>query len=550
MKSRKNPTRHSNRITGLFLLILFPLLINGKNKEKPPVSPFAISRAQIEAGLSMDSILRLRLQEINFIADQIENTYISGRRGLSDREWEKRLAIARESVMQTAVRSHAVYLYNWCYLGLLIQDHHFDFPDGGMFNRYGIFRKSDELLPLWVQTWKDGTVYNVKDYTGVIPPHARILSVNNRDAQESALRNRTMFPGEEAHAMAWMNAEDESVPQHWSNFSNFFWIRNCRPPFEVVYTAPGSDRPDTVVLKGMTRDAKSKEFKKSGDKRRMRAGIGSHRRPVEYRNMQDGIGVLTINLMWGKRYTPLILFSRDWRYPRMLRRAMRRIDRDGIKNLIVDLSICPGGMGENVYKTLDYFTDRPVDRTEIYRVTDNNRKIIQALLSHDFLLSKDERRRLSDWIGQQNSGTLFRTDTLFPMQYRPRPRKHGYRGNVYVLTSHLTYSAAQILTQYFQHLGIGRVAGQHCGGFMDVTSGNAPGIPLPLSSMMPFNVPVGKMALFTDRENSYRYPPVDIPIDHPFEEWLNRENRSVDRLIDMIRSGTVQKHISSSDSGL
>ena len=85
---------------------------------------------------------------------------------------------------------------------------------------------------------------------------------------------------------------------------------------------------------------------------------------------------------------------------------------------------------------------------------------------------------------------------------------------------------------------------------MDVTSGNAPGIPLPLSSMMPFNVPVGKMALFTDREDSYRYPPVDIPIDHPFEEWLNRENRSVDRLIDMIRSGTVQKHISSSDSGL
>ena len=56
----------------------------------------------------------------------------------------------------------------------------------------------------------------------------------------------------------------------------------------------------------------------------------------------------------------------------MLRRAMRRIDRDKIENLIIDLSICPGGMDQNIYKTLDYFTDRPVNRTDIYRVTDNN----------------------------------------------------------------------------------------------------------------------------------------------------------------------------------
>ena len=51
-----------------------------------------------------------------------------------------------------------------------------------MYNRYRIFTEDDELLPLWVQTWKDGTVYNVKDYTGIIPAHAQILSVNGRDA--------------------------------------------------------------------------------------------------------------------------------------------------------------------------------------------------------------------------------------------------------------------------------------------------------------------------------------------------------------------------------
>ena len=218
---------------------------------------------------------------------------------------------------------------------------------------------------------------------------------------------------------------------------------------------------------------------------------------------------------------------------------MRSIDRDGIENLIIDLSICPGGLSENIYKTLDYFTDHPVDRTEIYRVTDNNRKIVQALISNNHLIPKSDRHRLSDLVGNLKSPTLFRTDTLSPMQYHPKPQKHSYRGNVYILTGHQTYSAAQVLVQYFQHLGIGRVAGQHCGGFTEVTSGSAPNIPLPRNSDMPFWVPVGKLTLFSGREDSYRYPPVDIPIDHPFEEWLKRENHSLDRLIGMIRNGTA-----------
>ena len=67
-----------------------------------------------------------------------------------------------------------------------------------MYNRYRIFLESDSILPLWVQTWKDGTVYNVKDYTGMIPTHAQILSVNGLDAQKTALEKRMMSPGEEA----------------------------------------------------------------------------------------------------------------------------------------------------------------------------------------------------------------------------------------------------------------------------------------------------------------------------------------------------------------
>ena len=303
--------------------ILLPA--SGFSKKKD-VAPLPVMDS-IQAARFMDSIHRLYLNEVNFIIDHIENTYISGRRGMSDEEWNQRVEIARSKAVQS--NNKWEYLYNWCYLGALIQDQHFDFPDKGMYNRYRIFLESDSILPLWVQTWKDGTVYNVKDYTGMIPAHAQILSVNGLDAQKTALEKRMMSPGEEAYAMAWMNASEEPDPRGWNAFANFFWMRGHRPPFKVVYKAQGSDRPDTVVLNGMARGDIYKEFQKSDDKYRVRSSRGARLRPIEYRNMQDSIGVLTINMMWGKRWTPMLLFGKDQRYPRMLRRAMRSIDRDG-----------------------------------------------------------------------------------------------------------------------------------------------------------------------------------------------------------------------------
>lgn len=97
-----------------------------------------------------------------------------------------------------------------------------------------------------------------------------------------------------------MNTSDETGPRGWNTFANFFLMRGYQPPFKVVYKAQGSDRPDTVVLNGMARGDIYKEFKKSGDKHRVRVSIGSHLRPIKYRNMKDGIGVLSINGMWGK----------------------------------------------------------------------------------------------------------------------------------------------------------------------------------------------------------------------------------------------------------
>lgn len=531
MKSRKIKSMR-NKVLVVFLAftILPSCGFCKENNVPPPVMD------SIQAARFMDSIHRLYLNEVDFIIDHIENTYISGRRGMSDEEWNRRAAIVRDKAVHANNRWE--YVYIWRYLNLLKDDAHFKFPDDGMFNRWEYFKEDDYLFPLWVQTWEDGSVYNVKDYNGVIPCFAQILSINGRSAKEMALMNRAIGPGEEANAMAMMNARYEARPAAWPNFANFLFMESIRAPFEVVYIRPDNNQQDTVVLRGISREDKYRQFKKSGDKRKVKSEVGFGKKPIVYENLGDGIGVLSINSFWGKRWSSMLLFGKDWRYKRLLRKAMRRIDRDNIKDLIIDVSLNCGGMTENVYYTLNYFTDKPIDINAKYRVIDEGREKLQTNIERSPHIKESDRERLVEYIGTLKDGTVFCTDTVCDLQYIPNHPKHGFRGNVYVLTGPLTYSASQMFARYCQTLGIGLTAGQHCGGYTEISTGNTAKITLPRLSLLEFEVPFGVTQICKE-DDPYGYPPVDIPIDHPFEEWLKRENRSLDRLIDMIRSGKM-----------
>ena len=123
------------------------------------------------------------MAELDFSIDCIENRYVSGRRGIGDEEWQQWVETVGNRADVFFDDYDGYYVYIWKYLGLLQGDSHFSFPDGGMFNREGCFTDDDIILPLWVQTWEDGTVYNVKDYTGRIPKYAEIVCINGYSAE-------------------------------------------------------------------------------------------------------------------------------------------------------------------------------------------------------------------------------------------------------------------------------------------------------------------------------------------------------------------------------
>jgi hypothetical protein len=471
----------------------------------------------------------------------IEHTYISGRRGMSDQEWDRRTQLILEKVNQHD--DHNWWqIYAARYLGLLMHDAHFKFPDGGQLNRSRFFKETDTIFPIWVKTWKDGSVYCVKDYSGEIPRNARILSVNGHSANEIALINRAIGPGEEANTMAMMNAQYEPDPKYWNNFTNYLFYEGINAPYEIVYTPQGSIKADTIVLEGIVRDDRFKQYKRSGDKYKNEATIlhlPNGMKAVEYENRGGGIGVLSLNSFWGTNVIELLILRKDSRYKKQLKRAMRRVQKDGITDLVLDLSKNTGGMGENVYFTLDYFTDKPVTHNQIYHITDLNRDLVKMNISNSREISEVDRDSLINYIDKLTSGTVFATDTVCRFSYIPSSPKHKYDGNVYLLTGPMTYSAAQVFTQYCQKLEVGPVAGEHSGGYTEITGGNTMQIPQPTHlQWLRLAVPFSATRIF-ENEDPYDYPPVDIPIEQPFEEWLEGENHNLDRLIELIRSGNI-----------
>lgn len=497
-----------------------------------------------------DSIMMYRSAEIDFVVDQIENSYIFGRRGISDDEWDRRVQIVRDKILSvkldSAWRRGYPYAHSYAlrYFGLLIEDSHFKFPDGGVYNRSRVFSKADTLLPLWIKSWDDGTVYCVKDYTGTIPQNAQILSVNGHSAQDASLLNRKLFPGEERNAMLMMNRWHEPDIRNSKNFSNYFHMEFIRSPYTIEYV--DKNQTKTVVLKGMAREDIHKAFKRGGGKQQAKKikGPGFFGKCMRYEKVNDSIAVLTIDSFWGLDLLELMIWDADNVYADNLKNKMRRISQDKIKHLIIDISRNGGGMADNIYKTLNYFTDQPVERNETYLLTKDNRQILRTVIAsgdHRYMgVTKEQLKEFQTLVDSLPDGTMFSTDTLHNLIFTPTNVKHKYQGKAYLITSAYTFSAAQIFAQQFKQLNIGLTVGQPSGGYSSVSGGNCARVVLPYSPWMDFDVPYCRVGKKSDPLR-YDYDKVDIPIEIKKEDWLNNREKeaTVTQLIEMIKTSKV-----------
>lgn len=487
-----------------------------------------------------------RAEEIDFVIRQIDSVYVYGRRGIGADEWNRRLGIIRSKI--DSAENWNEYYYALRYFGMLIEDGHFTFPDRGYYNRTRIFQKTDTLFPVWVKAWKDGTVYAHRDYTGRIPENAKILRVNGWSAQEMILIQRSIPCWEKDEQVYY--GPDESDPKSWYNLMNFLFMEGFKAPYRVEYTRPGSERVDTAVLAGMTRQELYKAYKKH--RQRVKGdnvwNLLFGGKTITTRKIGDRSAVMTIDYFWGENMLAMLFAHKDKRYPRKLKKAMAWVSRHKIDTLILDISNNSGGMTDNVYLTLNYFTEKTVDANRAYRVNDGNREKIKTVIRNTpyeklFGLTPEQHERMASYVDSVESGEYFTTDMVCDVRFRPAPElKHRYRGKVYLLTSEATYSAAQLFAQYFRELGIGFTAGRPCGGYASISGGNSQSVGLPYASRFVLSIPYASLRNDV-RAPRFEYDSVDILIpreEFTCDDWLagKREENLSDRFIGQFRSGT------------
>lgn len=475
-------------------------------------------------------------------AEELMETYksvsIDPYRGMTEAEWNER---AWEFLARIdSAKTNAELLYALRYFGLLASDGHFDFPDTGVYNREKVFSKDDRIFPVMVHTTRDDRVFVVRDYSGSIPDHAELLEINGRPAGELSREQHRIVPYEPDYAYGWLNEAKERSFKTWVSFANYLFCEGMGGPFAVRYAADGTEHTKAI-------DAVERQtlHKRSRTERKGVGGLQFFGNVMDYTRRNDSVAVLDIDYFWGKNPFTFMFSKTDTRFERVLRRHMKRVRRDGISHLVVDLRGNAGGYTKNAYTLMSYFApDMVYDDKTTYKVSeaakigDRGARILES--SIEMVHGKNNeslRRQTVELYKSMPAGTIFREDTLMSMAYRaPRPR-HPYRGKVYVLTNATTFSASIIFCNYFRKSGVGLIAGEAPGGYSQVTGGARIPVKNRLADWIPMRVPHTVINPLDLDEYSRLQP--DVPIENDFDRWLKGEDSTLDELLDMIVNGTI-----------
>ena len=467
-------------------------------------------------------------------AEELLETYLSVSidpyRGITKEEWDRRAEIFLDKVDSANNRKELYYALR--YFGALGNDGHFNFPDMGVYNRHKIFQKDDRLFPLIIKATQDDRVFVMRDFSGLIPDHAELLEVNGIDVAELSRKQHELMPYEPNYTYAYMNEKEEPDFRAWVSFANYLFCENIQGPFEIKFVIDGEVK--MVTINAMERHTLHKMSKSMRNNKLPFFG-----KFMKYTQHNDSIAVLDIDWFWGKN--PFMSPIRgDKRFERVLKKMMKRVNRDEIEHLVVDIRSNPGGYANNVYVLMSYFApDMVYDDKSIHRISaaakedERGARILDAAIKMIYGKSNEGlQKQTIDLYKSMPEGALFKEDTLMSMAYSPEKPKYPYQGKVYVLTNSSSFSASTMFCNYFRKSGVGLIVGESPAGYSIVTGG--PSIPIrnELAKFMPMRVPHSHSNPLD--EKGYHYIIPDIPIENDFNSWINGDDSRLSQLLKMI----------------
>ncbi len=288
-----------------------------------------------------------------------------------------------------------------------------------------------KLFPLSVEVPDKSTIEVVAVHSpgADIPVGAVIRSVNGVSAKKLIAKNLEYAPG-------------ELLPHRLSriagNFTSVLW--SCYPweKFDIRYAYEG--KTHTVSLDGISLEE-----------------LYANPAPAQetYANysfkITDGIGIIDF-----RSFADLDAFAA------FADSTFRLLKEGGIENLIIDVRNNGGGnsaIGDTLFQYISHTPflqfGKCVEKFSQGRI--DGKKLMREQFHLFDYMSESE---FEEYLYQEPIGTM-KTYSESPIALSPNPLR--YDGNVYLLTSHYSYSGAGCFAQAFKHFRMGTIVGEEAG---------------------------------------------------------------------------------------
>lgn len=480
-----------------------------------------------------DSVRCLMHEEISFIEKYLQRTSVDCYRGITTEEWESTIKTIHEKV--DSVDSIRDYRFALRQFGTLINDSHGEFPDEGVYNRTGVFKDDDCLFPIWVKIWKDGRVFVEEELSGHLPPKSEILEINGHSVAHLVERMRRINPSERNYAIYKGETISMVDPYIWNSFTNYLFCEGITSPFELKYVA--NDSIASIKINGIERSKYKEWFDNGVGKEVMEKDRPKYyftklgKDAISYSVISDSIAVVKISYWMGSNILRLAINRNDPGFIKKIDDVMASVIRNGYPHLVFDLRGNPGGYVYNAYHLLSYFSTDPIPLSDVYKVTENNKKYIKKLLKEQFSKAAHRGRIKETYEALENTkeGGLFRSDSLLTLHYAPAKHKCLYQGKMYVLTDGGSSSTSITFAEAVKKYKIGTIVGSSPGGYTVMTSGNALPKYLPFSKRFTIDIPFVLDSRYLSE--GYNYLTVDIPLEPELQMCLD----GYDALDDLIK---------------
>jgi len=199
------------------------------------------------------------------------------------------------------------------------------------------------------------------------------------------------------------------------------------------------------------RKRKMKDFRDEGDRKKDR-GI-----PYEYEKLEDEVGLLALNSFGSRDMKSFAVF---------LEKSFRKISKEGINYLIIDVRGNLGGWPKLSADIFHYLTDKNFKTialsqtkvTEPYQYYFKKRGLrnyegnARKLLHH-----VDLHKVMSEPVGSILTEVDYYNEA-------PQTKSHEYTGRIFLLTDRRSYSASSCFAATFKCYGLGSIIGEETGG--------------------------------------------------------------------------------------